>query len=222
MLNIRGRLARANGIVETRRPPSTRRESPTEGATFLPSDRRQAEPRGPMNAGTRFLVRQNAGSKAPIAPLKTRLAGLPAVESRMGAGADRRAPPRFPSPLIKPDVPISGIRLSDWLHRRLTNGRYPSDPGAARRPTRRRSASWKTDGCLARTPCAAVSGSAVHVPRHVRRPPGKLSTCSRRPKYAFQPLRLLIQLVAHPVPWSYIPRLQDVCHFRFDPLHALL
>src|SRR6266404_6290462 len=29
--------------------------------------------------------------------------------------------PRFPTPLIKPDVPISGIRLSDWLHRRLTN-----------------------------------------------------------------------------------------------------
>ena len=25
---------------------------------------------------------------------------------------------RFPSPLIKPDVPISGIRLSDWLHRK--------------------------------------------------------------------------------------------------------
>jgi len=24
---------------------------------------------------------------------------------------------RFPSPLIKPDVPISGIRLSGWLHR---------------------------------------------------------------------------------------------------------
>ncbi len=27
------------------------------------------------------------------------------------------ATPRFPSPLIEPDVPISGIRLSDWLHR---------------------------------------------------------------------------------------------------------
>ena len=27
------------------------------------------------------------------------------------------ATPRFPSPLIKPDVPISGIRLSDWFHR---------------------------------------------------------------------------------------------------------
>jgi hypothetical protein len=24
---------------------------------------------------------------------------------------------RFHSPLIEPDVPISGIRLSDWLHR---------------------------------------------------------------------------------------------------------
>jgi hypothetical protein len=25
---------------------------------------------------------------------------------------------RFLSPLIKPDVPISGIRLSDWFHRK--------------------------------------------------------------------------------------------------------
>src|ERR1700756_5274624 len=30
--------------------------------------------------------------------------------------------PRFPSPLIKPDVPISGIRLSDWLHREAYDG----------------------------------------------------------------------------------------------------
>jgi hypothetical protein len=27
----------------------------------------------------------------------------------------RAATLRFPSPLIEPDVPISGIRLSDWL-----------------------------------------------------------------------------------------------------------
>jgi hypothetical protein len=39
----------------------------------------------------------------------------------MGASTDAEAPPRFPSPLIKPDVRISRIRLSDWLHRRLTN-----------------------------------------------------------------------------------------------------
>src|ERR1700730_4280634 len=40
------------------------------------------------------------------------------VESRMGAVAWGLWPTlRFPSPLIKPNVPISGIRLSDWFHR---------------------------------------------------------------------------------------------------------
>ena len=29
---------------------------------------------------------------------------------------------RFPSPLIKPDVRISRIRLSDWLHRKAHGG----------------------------------------------------------------------------------------------------
>ena len=47
-----------------------------------------------------------------------RLGRSGSVESRMGAVAWGLWPtPRFPSPLIKPDVPISGIRLSDWLHR---------------------------------------------------------------------------------------------------------
>ena len=32
------------------------------------------------------------------------------------------ATPRFPSPLIEPDVPISGIRLSDWFHRMAHDG----------------------------------------------------------------------------------------------------
>ena len=45
------------------------------------------------------------------------------VESRMGAVAWGPWPsPRFPSPLIKPDVQISGIRLSDWLHRETRDG----------------------------------------------------------------------------------------------------
>jgi hypothetical protein len=34
------------------------------------------------------------------------------VEERRG----RRVRARFPSPLIKLDVPVSGIQLSDWLH----------------------------------------------------------------------------------------------------------
>jgi hypothetical protein len=36
----------------------------------------------------------------------------------------RAATPRFPSPLIKPDVPISSIRLSDRLHR-MAHGEWP-------------------------------------------------------------------------------------------------
>jgi hypothetical protein len=35
------------------------------------------------------------------------------VESRPGASTDAETPPRFPAPLIKPDVPVSSIRLSD-------------------------------------------------------------------------------------------------------------
>ena len=38
---------------------------------------------------------------------------------------------RFPSPLIKPDVPFSGIRLSDRLHHQLTE----DFAGAMRRST---------------------------------------------------------------------------------------
>src|SRR5712671_7818967 len=41
------------------------------------------------------------------------------VESRIGAVAWGLWPtPRFLSPLIELDVPISGIQLSDWLHRK--------------------------------------------------------------------------------------------------------
>ena len=44
------------------------------------------------------------------------------VKSRTGAVVGPSAPPRFPSPLIKPDVRISRIRLSDWLHLATVGG----------------------------------------------------------------------------------------------------
>src|SRR5437764_118730 len=48
--------------------------------------------------------------------IKMRPVGM--VESRIGAVAWGLWPtPRFPSPLVDTDMPISGIRLSDWLHR---------------------------------------------------------------------------------------------------------
>src|SRR5438094_1423310 len=47
------------------------------------------------------------------------------VESRKGAVPESYCmPTRFPSPLIKPDVPVSSIRLSDRLHQ-LAHGSGP-------------------------------------------------------------------------------------------------
>src|SRR4029078_9036721 len=45
----------------------------------------------------------------------TRLQGARRVEDGRGGLGDA-ATLRFPSPLIKPDVRISRIRLSDWFH----------------------------------------------------------------------------------------------------------
>jgi len=63
-----------------------------------------------MTAGKRF----SAACKAP--PFRQHSKSVQTwVESRMGAVAATK-PPRFPSPLIEPDVRISRIRLSDRLH----------------------------------------------------------------------------------------------------------
>jgi hypothetical protein len=42
-----------------------------------------------------------------------RESGPKSVESRLGTSTGTKAPPRFPAPLIKPDVLISSSRLSD-------------------------------------------------------------------------------------------------------------
>jgi hypothetical protein len=48
-----------------------------------------------------------------------------------GGGLDHVASLHFPSPLNELDVPISGIRLSDWLHRTAHGGR-PLQAGISR------------------------------------------------------------------------------------------
>src|SRR5438552_6002895 len=76
-------------------------------------------------------MKRHAGSlagTAEVPPIPDGIAAAPrtvsSVESRMGAVAWGLWPtPRFPSPLIKPSVPISGTRLSDWLHRKAHDGR---------------------------------------------------------------------------------------------------
>src|ERR1039457_6128353 len=87
-------------------------------------------------------------------------------------------PPRFPSPLIKPDVPISGIRLSEWFHRRLTYAR-PLDPGAVTPPAPHTPVLLRTGGCLARTPCAAFSESSVPDRTRTRPLPDTLDSLSQ-------------------------------------------
>ena len=46
---------------------------------------------------------------------------------------------RFPSPLIEPDVRISRIRLSDWLHREIVDvvGRAPEEVRVVKLEVRR-------------------------------------------------------------------------------------
>ena len=68
--------------------------------------------------------------KAPDRELGTSQ-GVPGVESRRGAVVAPVAQARFLSPLIKPDVRISRIRLSDWLHGRLTRGHPHGGTGAS-------------------------------------------------------------------------------------------
>ena len=56
--------------------------------------------------------------RSPVPPL--RRTGLSfSVESSRGAVA---YPPGFPDPLIEPDVRISRIRLSDWVHFKACEG----------------------------------------------------------------------------------------------------
>src|SRR3954453_19877503 len=81
----------------------------------------------------------------PSSTGKPRRQGARRVEDGRG-GLGHAATLRFPSPLIKPDVRISRIRLSDWFHR-AAHGGAPSAERAAdavgdgRRAQQHRSAS---------------------------------------------------------------------------------
>jgi hypothetical protein len=132
-------------------PPEARRRLLTGPASACRAQARGAAPARP-ETGCR-PPRRTASHKPRRSPPRSRSeAASPrrVVESRKGAVAWAvAASPRFPSPLIKPDVPISGIRLSDWLH--------PEAHGGGPRWTRR---SRSTPSC----PNTASSENRV-VPR---------------------------------------------------------
>jgi hypothetical protein len=86
----------------------------TEG--FDTSDLREAK----------ALLQELASAPLPDGGDRNVLPAASRVESRTGAVAwAKLASPRFPSPLIKPDVRVSRIRLSDWLHLEA-HGRAPT------------------------------------------------------------------------------------------------
>jgi hypothetical protein len=71
------------------------------------------------------------------------------VEDRRGS-----IKPRFPSPLIKPDMRSYRIRLSDWLLLKAHAGRQVLSALAALLQVLRTLVPKDTDGCLANAPYA--------------------------------------------------------------------
>ena len=73
----------------------------------------------PKGHSRQFGAVRSTSAFALKADIHTKPRDVSKGKSRMGAVAWGLWPtPRFPSPLIKPGVPISGTRLSDWLHRK--------------------------------------------------------------------------------------------------------
>src|SRR3954470_20104675 len=74
------------------------------------------------------LGRQSPPSDVVNGKIMKRFQKLAVVPGTRGRVEDGRgslghaATPRFPSPLVKPDVRISRIRLSDWLYLRAHGG----------------------------------------------------------------------------------------------------
>jgi hypothetical protein len=83
------------------------------------------------------------------------------------SGLGRSASPCFPSPLIKPGVRISRIRLSDWFGCKAHDGSPVPEPRAAQRSGHLRSVRFRD-----RVPCAAVRGSVGRARRHGDQPRG--------------------------------------------------
>jgi hypothetical protein len=90
--------------------------------------------------------------------------------------------PRFPSPLIKPDVRNYRIRLSDWLHLMAHSGRQFSSALANVSPIHQIPSPMGTDGCLVTATYAAAPESASHDYRRFvlspDTPAGSIRNCS--------------------------------------------
>src|SRR3954447_4274475 len=145
------------------------------------------------------------------------------VESRNGAVRGRLAVARFRSPLIKPDVRISRIRLSDWISSLSSRTRCHPD-----------STQWNNaQPAVDRIPReAGISATRPHLmtPPEVM-PYGfvdiivdrLICLCRRAVAEICAPTsQNQIQLIPHLGPRLNVIRYQKISHFLLDTRHALL
>src|SRR5262249_56886351 len=99
---------------------------------------------------------------------------------------------RFPSPLVEPDVPISGIRLSDWLHREAHHGTIRGRRSRRSRP----SSPWTTSQENRWVPRPATLCRLARPEAEVVRP------AEQRP----------VQRIAHFEPWIVIAGHQQIAN----------
>jgi hypothetical protein len=98
----------------------------------------------------------------------------------MGAVAWGQWPtPRFPSPLIEPDVRSYRIRLSDWLHRRPTTRHIRAGVQDAERRVLRKQPRKRTGEFRALPLCAVARGSRARARRCSGQRCGTLTGASR-------------------------------------------
>src|SRR5215813_11033699 len=141
----------------------------------------------------------------------------------MGASTSAEALPRFPSPLIKPDVRIARIRLSDWISPPDSRTRLHPDttqldntqPAVDRLP--REASSSATRPHLMASPevmpyafIDVVVDCPIRCGRHA-----VAEVCAPTPQS-------LIESIPHLRPRLDVVWYQKVSHFLFDPRYALL
>src|SRR3954470_13484055 len=110
------------------RPEEDRLAGPDATVGAVPVDPTRCASRPPRGFAAFGARSPELGATSPQFITPTLVAAGRVEGGRGGLG--HAASPRFPSPLVKPDVRISRIRLSDWLH--------PKAHGGGPRCTRRR------------------------------------------------------------------------------------
>ena len=121
------------------------------------------------------------------------------------------AMPRIPSPLIKPDVRISRIRLSDWFHYKAYDGNPAPEPRAPRR-----SSHWGSLGSAIGNlmpPTEEISHPLADVV--INGPVGPAS-CSIT-EVGRPTAQQAVQSVAHLRPWLHVAWHEHVAHLRLRP-----